>query len=198
MPLRILMNEFTIGDLHISQDHDPFANFTIPHDVALDVVSRLNEGIMDGDPQDAEMISTDPATIHHPLTSSSAQTTSSASQTVDPAHHPGANRGKRPIVETRPPLFSKRQKSIAQKRPGSELLDLTEDPPVSSPQEVEVPREDSGLHPSTSELPTETHVDSAPQVTTGLKGDNFDLQNKLKRVQLLLDQANGRASEAKQ
>ncbi|GAA0163928.1 hypothetical protein LIER_19682 [Lithospermum erythrorhizon] len=63
-------------------------------DIALDVASRLNEGIISGDQQDAEMTSTDPATIHHPLTtrgSSSAQP--SASQTADPAH-PGANRGK--------------------------------------------------------------------------------------------------------
>ncbi|GAA0148206.1 hypothetical protein LIER_07717 [Lithospermum erythrorhizon] len=35
--------EFTIGDLDISQVHDPIANLAIPQDVALDVVIRLNE-----------------------------------------------------------------------------------------------------------------------------------------------------------
>ncbi|GAA0184651.1 hypothetical protein LIER_31939 [Lithospermum erythrorhizon] len=83
--------------------------------------------------------------------------------------------GKRPVVETRPLLFSKRQKSISYKRPRSEILDLTEDPPASSPQEVEVPRKDSGLHPSTSEPPTETPVDSAPQVTTGYSTNFLEL-----------------------
>ncbi|GAA0180601.1 hypothetical protein LIER_30131 [Lithospermum erythrorhizon] len=49
---------------------------------------------MGGDPQNAELITTDPAMIHHPLTtmgSSPTQTTPSASQTADPAH-PDANR----------------------------------------------------------------------------------------------------------
>ncbi|GAA0153585.1 hypothetical protein LIER_11787 [Lithospermum erythrorhizon] len=104
---------------------------------------------------------------------STAPTTNPSHSTVTP--HSSSASGKRPAVEIRPPLFSKRQKSIAHKRPMSEILDLTEDPPTSSPQEVEVPREDSGLHPSTLEPPTKTPVDSAPQVTTGYSMNFLEL-----------------------
>ncbi|GAA0150079.1 hypothetical protein LIER_09099 [Lithospermum erythrorhizon] len=41
--------------------------------------------------------------------------------------------GKTSAAKTHPPLFSKRQKSVAHKRPRSEILDLIEDPPSFVP-----------------------------------------------------------------
>ncbi|GAA0166240.1 hypothetical protein LIER_21441 [Lithospermum erythrorhizon] len=67
---------------------------------------------------------------------STAPSTTASHSMVTPPPSSSASR-KRPAVETRPPLFSKLQKSKAHKRPRSEILDLTEDPPASSPQEVE-------------------------------------------------------------
>ncbi|GAA0157409.1 hypothetical protein LIER_14682 [Lithospermum erythrorhizon] len=55
-------------------------------------------------------------------------------------------------------------KSIAHKRLRSEILDLTEDPPMSIPPEREVPRESSSLNPSISGSLPEEDVDSAPKI----------------------------------
>ncbi|GAA0158603.1 hypothetical protein LIER_15578 [Lithospermum erythrorhizon] len=78
---------------------------------------------------------------------------------------------KRPTAEARPPppqpLFSKRQKSIAHKRPRSEILDLTKYPPSYIPPAQEVPRESSSLHPSTSDSLHDKGVDSAPRAKMG-------------------------------
>ncbi|GAA0186634.1 hypothetical protein LIER_33922 [Lithospermum erythrorhizon] len=42
--------------------------------------------------------------------------------------------GKTPVVENRPPMFSKRQKPIAHKRPRSKILDLTKDLQLHHPK----------------------------------------------------------------
>ncbi|GAA0166528.1 hypothetical protein LIER_21664 [Lithospermum erythrorhizon] len=49
--------------------------------------------------------------------------------------------GRRPVVETCPSLFSKRQKSSARKLPRSEILDMTEDPPSSTPPGQDITEE---------------------------------------------------------
>ncbi|GAA0185657.1 hypothetical protein LIER_32945 [Lithospermum erythrorhizon] len=91
------------------------------------------------------------------------------------ALQPSSLSGKRPAAETRPPLFSKRQKFVAHKRPKSEILDLTEDLPISIPPERELPRESSSLNPSISESLPEEDADSTPKVTTGYSTNFLEL-----------------------
>ncbi|GAA0164573.1 hypothetical protein LIER_20172 [Lithospermum erythrorhizon] len=78
-------------------------------------------------------------------------------------------------IETRPKLFSKRQKSIAHKLPRSEILDLTEDPPFSTLPDKEVPTETDNCYPSTSDSLHEEGSDFAPKAKTGYskKSDAF-------------------------
>ncbi|GAA0166412.1 hypothetical protein LIER_21568 [Lithospermum erythrorhizon] len=171
-PFRV---EFTIGNLYFSQDDDPFANLAIPQDVALDLASRLNEDIMGGDPQDAEVISAEPVTVHHPPTTTGSsqgganrdEVLAASQKCVEPRDVPFST-----MTCNRRPLF---RRVLVKKRPKFEILDLTKDFPASSHQEVELRRDDSDLYPSTLEPLTEEHVYLAPEVTTGYSMNFLEL-----------------------
>ncbi|GAA0146328.1 hypothetical protein LIER_06313 [Lithospermum erythrorhizon] len=89
------------------------------------------------------------------------------------AHQSSSMLGKRPAsAETRPPLFSMRQKSIAHKLPRSEILDLTEDPHLTTLYGQEASKESSNHNPST--IPDEG-ADSAPKAKTWYSTNFLDL-----------------------
>ncbi|GAA0161018.1 hypothetical protein LIER_17435 [Lithospermum erythrorhizon] len=69
--------------------------------------------------------------------------------------------------ETRPKLFSKRQKSIAHKLSRYDILDLTKDLPSSALLDKEVPIETHVCDPSASNSLPEERSDSAPKAKTG-------------------------------
>ncbi|GAA0185305.1 hypothetical protein LIER_32593 [Lithospermum erythrorhizon] len=77
-------------------------------------------------------------------------------------------------VETRHPLFPKRQKSIVHKLPRSEILDLIKDPPFSTLHEQEAPKGSFSLNPSTSDSLPHEGADSPPKAKTRYSANYLD------------------------
>ncbi|GAA0154019.1 hypothetical protein LIER_12121 [Lithospermum erythrorhizon] len=83
---------------------------------------------------------------------------------------------KRPAPsEARPPLFSKRHKSIARKLPHSEILDLTVDRTSSNVPDKESLDESTSQHPSTSDSLPDEGSDSAPRAKATFLENYLDL-----------------------